>query len=164
MGSKRLEQSVRDLEEIKEQTDVELEELGDAIHEVEELHEEHLEELERDKEFIEDMKDLYQEIRMIQKIDQHMYKIMEAYEGGEINRKAFKKRYVKDEERFMEVLQEITTELEEMIMMVSEEERLTNKDFNIEGGIEDLIRALNKEQSNLRGTYDHMEEMITGEH
>lgn len=164
MTSKRLEGALRDIEEIEKETDVELEELGDAIHEVEDLHEEHIEEMQRDEEFIQDLKDLYQEIRMIQKIDQHMYKIMEAYEGGEINRKAFKRRYVKDEQRFMEVLQEITTELEEMIRMVSEEERLTNKDFNIEGGIEELIRALNKEQSNLRGTYDHMEEMITGEH
>lgn len=163
MRSERLEQAVRDLEEIEDGTDVELEELGDAIHEIEDLHEEHKEEIHRDEEFIQDLKDLYQEVRMIQKIDQHMYKIVEAYGGGEINRQAFNKKYLKDQDRFAEVVHEIRTELEEMIRLVSEEERLTNKDLNIEGGIEELIRALNQEQSNLKETHKHMEEMIKGE-
>ncbi|PSH01068.1 MAG: hypothetical protein BRC30_00220 [Nanohaloarchaea archaeon SW_7_46_7] len=164
MNSKRLHQAVNDLEKIDEETELELEELGDAIHEVEDLHEEHLEEMEKDREFIQDMKDLYQEVRMIQKIDRHMYKIMEAYEGGEINRQAFKKKYVKDEERFMEIIHEIRTELEEMIRMISEEERLTNKDLDKEGAIEELIRTLNGEQSRLQNTHEHMEELVTGQH
>lgn len=101
---------------------------------------------------------------MIQKIDQHMYKIIEAYGGGEINRQAFRKRYVRDEERFAEVIHEIRTELEEMIRLVSEEERLTNKDLDIEGAVEELIRALNQEQSNLQDTHEHMEELISENH
>lgn len=160
MTSQRIHEAVRDLEEIKEGTDVELEELGEAIHEVERLHKEHMQEMEKDKEFIKDMKDLYQEIRMINKIDQHMYKILEAYEGGKINLEAFKKKYMKDEKKFVEVIHEIRTELEEMIRLLSEEERLTDRDLDLEGATDELIRALNDQHEDLEHHHDHMHELL----
>lgn len=162
MASDRLEAAVRDLEEIEKETDVELEELRNTIHEVEKLHEEHVEEAHRDEEFIQDLKELHKEIRMIKKIDQHMYKIMEAYEGGKINIEVFKKKYLKDEERFLEVVDEIRTELEEMIRLLSEEERLTNRDLDLEGALDDLLRELNSEHEKMDQTHEHMGELIKG--
>lgn len=160
MASDRLEAAVRDLEEIENETDVELEELRNTIHEVEKLHEEHIEEAHRDEEFIHDLKELHQEIRMIKKIDQHMYKILQAYEGGKINQEAFKKKYIRDEERFLQVIDEIRTELEEMIRLLSEEERLTNRDLDLEGAVDDLLRQLNTEQEKMDQTHQHMTELL----
>lgn len=162
MSSNRIKAAAEDIEAIDAETSEEMEELRDAIDEVEDLHEEHLEEMRRDEEFIEEMKDLYEEIETIKQIEHHMYQLLEAYDNGEIAAQEFKKRFIHDKERFVEAVGEVTTDLEEIIMLISEEERLTNKDLDREGGIEELIRALNHQEGELEDTHEHMEQVLFG--
>lgn len=160
MVSDRVEAVARQLEHIDDETSTELEELQEAIERVEGLHEEHMEEMEADEEFIHDLKNLYREVRMIRKIEEHLYNGLEAYGDNEITAERFKQLYVEDEEELVEVVNEIQTELEDMTTLIAEEERLTNKDFDKEGAIEELIRALNEEQAELSEAHNAIEETL----
>ena len=160
MPSKRVRQAAKDLDKINQETDIELRELNEAINEVETLHEEHVEEMELDKIFIEDLKKLFKEIKAVRQIEHHMRQEVEEYGRGNMSQKEFKQRFVNDEEKFVQVVKEIRTELEEMIRVLSQEERLTNKDLDIEGATENLVRELSHEEGKLEETHEHIEELV----
>jgi len=162
MTSRRLESAASQLEQINESTSVELEELKETIDSVERLHEEHIREMEDDREFIEDLKALYREIEQVRKIEKHMYNAMEAYDSGELTKAKFKQLYVRDEESLVDVIGEIRTELEESIRLISEEERLTNKDEDKEAAIEELVDALTHEEAKLEEAHGNIEEILLG--
>lgn len=160
MASDRVEAVASQLEHIDEETSTELEELREAIERVENLHEEHLEEMEADEEFIHDLKALHEDIVMIRKIEEHLQNSLEAYGENQITAEKFKQLYVRDEERLKEVMGEIATELEDMTNLIAEEERVTNKDFDKEGVIENLLHALNQEQEDLAEAHGNIEETL----
>ncbi|MFB6174921.1 MAG: hypothetical protein ABEJ87_03005 [Candidatus Nanohalobium sp.] len=158
----RLEAAAKRLEQIDDETDTELQELQEAIKTIEELHEEHVEELEDDEEFIEELKDLYVEIRDIRKIEEHLYNEIEQYGNGNIAKQRFKKLYVRDEDQLVEIISEVREDLEDMITILSEEERFTNKDLDIEGATEELVDALTEEEKQLEESHKQIEKRILG--
>lgn len=158
----RLEEAAMRLEEIDKSTHTELEELQEAIETVESLHEEHKEELEADEEFIHDLRDLYAEIRDIRQIEEHMYNEIEQYGNGELTKQRFKKLYIRDEEELIEIIHEVRQDLEEMINILSQEERLTHKDIDIEGATEELVDALTHEEEELEEAHKQIEKRILG--
>lgn len=163
MPTDRIRMAAKQLDTITSQTDIELQALDSAIEEVELLHEEHIEEMKLDEEFLQDLRSLFEEIKVVRNIDQHMKQVVFAYGNGEMSRREFKEAFIEDEERFVEIVDEIRTELEEMIRIVSEEERLTNKDLNIEGETEDMIRELTREEEKLEKTHKNLEDLISEE-
>ncbi len=135
-------------------------ELHEAIDEVETIHQEHMKEMKLDEEFIQDLKTLYKEIRAVRKIEQHMKEEVKHYENGDMSEKDFKKMFVKDEKKFEEVVQEVREELEEMVRILSNEERLTNKDLEIEDATQDLVRELNGEEEKLEEAHSELKEVV----
>lgn len=150
------------LEEIEENTHTELEELQEAIERVQELNEEHREEIEADEEFLEELKDLYIEIRDIRKIEEHMYNRIQQYGNGEITKQKFKQEYIHDEESLVEIIEEVREDLEDMVTIISEEERLTQKDLDREGAVEELVDALTHEEKQLEKAHEQIEERLFG--
>lgn len=163
MASGRVEQAARQLETINNETELELQGLNNAIDEVEGLHEEHVKELELDEEFLNDLRTLFNDIRLVRQIDHHMQQVVAAYGNGEMSKHEFREAFIEDEERFTEVVEEIRTELEEMIRILSEEERLTNRDLDIEGATENLVRQLTNEEEQLEQSHRNLEQLISGE-
>lgn len=158
----RLKEAARGLQEIDEQTHTELEELQEAIETVETLHEEHREELEADEKFIQDLKDLYVEIRDVRQIEEHMYNKVQQYGNGKLTKQQFKKDYIRDEDKLLEIVEEIREDLEDMITLLSEEERLTHKDLDIEGATQELVEALTEEEKQFEDAQKQIRKRLIG--
>lgn len=161
MASQRLRSAAKDLEHIDESTGEELEDLHEAIEEIHDLHDEHKKELKMDEKFITDLKKLFKELKMVRKIERHMQNELESYGDGELSKKEFKQYYMKDEEKFVQVVREIKHELSEMVNILSQEERLTDHDLDIEGATENLLRELNQEEKELEKTHKHLKSTLT---
>jgi hypothetical protein len=160
MPTERMKAAVNDLNKIQNETEVEMNELHEAIDDVETIHQEHMKEMKLDEEFINDLKTLYKEIRAVRKIEQHMKEEVKHYENGDMSEKDFKKMFVKDENKFEKVVQDVRGELEDMVTVLSNEERLTNKDLEIEDATQDLVRKLNGEEEKLEEAHSELKEVV----
>ena len=163
MPTDRMRSAAKGLQTIEDETGVELGELEEAIEEVQEIHNEHMQEMKLDQEFINDLKRLFKEIKAIRQIDHHMLQEIQHYENGDMSKEEFREAYIQDEQRLEEIVGEVRTELEETVRILSNEERLTNKDLNIEDATQNLVRELNDEEQKLEQAHERVNELITGE-
>lgn len=163
MPTDRIKNAAKGLKKIDKETGLEMKELESAIGEVEDIHNEHKKEIKLDEEFINDLKKLFKEIKAIRQIEHHMQKEVKHYGKGDMSKKDFKKAFVKDEGKFEDIVQEVRTELEEMVRILSNEERLTNKDLDIEDATENLVRELNNEEQKLEHSHEKLKELISEE-
>lgn len=162
MPTERMRQAANALDKIDEETGLEMQELRGAIEEVEQIHEDHMEELEADKHFINDLKTLFKEIRAIRQITHHMEQEVQHYGNGDMSKQEFKQAFIRDEEKLEEIVGEVRTELEEIVRILSEEERLTNKDLDVEDATENLVRALNDEEAKLEEAHGRVRDIVSG--
>lgn len=163
MTTKRLKAAASQLDKIGRETGEELEILDNAIEDVELLHEDHMEEIRKDEEFINDLKTLFEEIRAIRQIESHMMAELKEYGDGNLSKKEFKEMFVKDEEKLVDIVEDVRTELEEIVMLLSEEKRLTSKDMNIEGQADNLADALIEEENRLEKAHGNLEDILLSE-
>ena len=163
MPTDRIRSAAKGLQTMEEETGIELEELHDAIEEVQQIHNEHMQEMELDQQFINDLKTLFKEIKAIRQIDHHMLQEVKHYENGDMSKQEFKQAFIHDEQKLEEVVGEVRTELEETVRILSNEERLTNKDLNIEDATQNLVRELNNEEQKLEEAHSRVNELVTGE-
>jgi|GEM_PF-1776369 len=163
MPTDRMRSAAKGLQTIEDETGVELGELEEAIEEVQEIHNEHMQEMKLDQEFINDLKRLFKEIKAIRQIDHHMLQEIQHYENGDMSKEEFREAYIQDEQRLEEIVGEVRTELEETVRILSNEERLTNKDLNIEDATQNLVRELNNEEQKLEQAHNRVNELITGQ-
>lgn len=163
MTTKRLKAAASQLDKIGRETGEELEVLDNAIEDVELLHEDHMEEIRKDEEFINDLKTLFEEIRAIRQIESHMMAELKEYGDGNLSKKEFKEMFVKDEEKLVDIVEDVRTELEEIVMLLSEEKRLTSKDMNIEGQADNLADALIEEENRLEKAHGNLEDILLSE-
>lgn len=163
MPTDRIREAAQDLEKIDQETGLEMQELRGAIEEVEEIHREHMQEMKLDKQFINDLKTLFKEIKAIRQLEHHMQQEVQHYGHGDMTKQEFKKAFIQDEGKLENVVQEVRTELEEMVRVLSNEERLTNQDLDIEDATEDLVRELNSEEEKLEQAHSQVKELISAE-
>jgi len=163
MPTDRMRSAAKGLQTIEDETGVELGELEEAIEEVQEIHNEHMQEMKLDQEFINDLKRLFKEIKAIRQIDHHMLQEIQHYENGDMSKEEFREAYIQDEQRLEEIVGEVRTELEETVRILSNEERLTNKDLNIEDATQNLVRELNNEEQKLEQAHNRVNEILTGQ-
>lgn len=163
MPTDRIREAAQDLDKIDQETGLEMQELKGAIEEVEEIHQEHMQEVKLDQEFINDLKTLFKEIKAIRQIEHHMQQEVQHYGNGDMSKQEFKQAFIQDEGKLENVVQQVRTELEEMVRVLSNEERLTNKDLDIEDATEDLVRELNNEEGKLEQAHSQIKELISTE-
>lgn len=163
MPTERIREAGKDLDLIEEETGLELEELKGAIEEVHEIHQEHMKEMKLDEQFINDLKTLFKEIRAIRQITHHMKQEIQHYGQGDMTKQEFKQAFIRDEERLDEIVEEVRTELEEVVRILSSEERLTNRDLDIEDATENLVRELNNEEQKLEQAHGEVRELVSSE-
>lgn len=163
MPTERMKKAFKDLDTIHEETGTELEELREAIEDVESIHEDHVQEMEEDKEFLEDLKSLFKEIRAVRKIEEHMAEEVEHYGEGDLSKKEFKQKFVKDEEKLEEVINQIRTEFEEIVRVLNEEERMTRRDEQIEQATNRLVNQLTNEEGKMENAHREVKSLVSGE-
>lgn len=163
MPTDRMRAAANDLEKIDKETGLELRDLKESIEEVESIHQEHMKEMKLDGQFIDDLKKLFKEIKAIRQIDHHMQQEVQEYGNGNMSKQEFKQAFVKDEKKLEDIVQQIRTELEETVRILSNEERLTNRDLDIEDAAENLVRELNQEEEKLENAQGEVKKLVAEE-
>lgn len=146
MSKDRLEHAEEALAKMEKQTEQEEREVHKALEEAKKLHKDHKEEVEKDKEFLKDIKNLLKEVDLLRKIDKSLLHDIEEVKRGQLTKHEFLHHLEQKEEKFMEIRTEIDKELEDIVVELAEEKRLTKSDRQLEEAEQRLARAIAKEQ------------------
>ena len=146
MSTDRLEHAEEALAKMERQAEKEEREVHKALEEAKKLHKDHKEEVEKDKEFLKDIQNLLNEVDLLRQIDESLLNDIEEVKKGQLTKHKFLNHLEQKEEKFMEIRQKIDKELEDIVVELAKEKRLTETDRRLEEAEQRLARAIAKEQ------------------
>ena len=160
MSRERLDRAEQTLVEMEKHTEKEERELSESLQEAQQLHQEHLQELKEDEEFLTDIRNLVEELEVLRRIDEHLIDEIEKYENGKEPRNVFRKHLQQDESRFVNVREKIHRDLEDMVVELGQERRLTQTDEKVEEKEQRLAHLLNQEQQRIENTHQQVAQAL----
>jgi membrane-associated HD superfamily phosphohydrolase len=160
MSRERLDRAEEALMEMEKHTEKEERELSESLQEARQLHQEHMRELKEDEEFLNDIQNLVQELDVLRRIDEHLIGEIEKYESGNEPKNVFREHLQQDESRFVNVREQIHKDLEDMVVELGQERRLTQTDEEVEESEQRLAHLLNQEQQRIENTHQQVAQAL----
>jgi hypothetical protein len=160
MSNERLDSAEQALVEMEKHTEKEEHELSESLQEAKQLHQEHIQELKEDEEFLKDIQNLVEELDVLRRIDKHLIGEIEKYEGGNESENLFRDHLQQDESRFINIREQIHKDLEDMVVELGQEKRLTQTDGKVEKKEKRLAHLLNQEQERIENTHQQVAQAL----